>query len=183
MDTLTDTADAVTDAPAQQPDILRDRSRELFAVQNRGGSAVPVCGPRDELIAEVPTGIGQSGSVVALIRRRSAQRRSIMVLQLFRPGPRGVRVPLGSALMLHEDVWPIFGDALADLFDQAAADGAPPRNWKRTAPAPAAASTGVHPAQPAETPPKPATEAPFVGFAFEGDAHPEGGFSELAAKT
>jgi hypothetical protein len=100
----------------EQGDVLRAKSRELFASQRRGGTAVDLLGFGDQLVAEIPTAMGSQGTLLAIIHRHTS-RGKLCVLQVFRPGPDRARIPISGAILLQGDILALFGEAVAKLLD------------------------------------------------------------------
>ena len=103
-------------ARTEQGDALRAKSRELFDSQRRGGTAVDLLGFGDQLVAEVPTAMGAQGTLLAIISRHTS-RGTLCVLQVFRPGPDGARIPVSGAILLQGGVLALFGEGVAKLLD------------------------------------------------------------------
>ena len=101
-------------APREVSARLAALTAELWRQQVRGGTGVDVLGPRDQLIAEIPTAVGTYGSLLAVVHRRTP-RGSLAVLQVFRPGPAGVRVPISGAILLQGEMLSLLGEAVAGL--------------------------------------------------------------------
>jgi hypothetical protein len=101
----------------------------LWTAQARGGTSIAQLGPNDTLVGEFATGVGSLGTLMAIVRRRTTQG-SMAIIQCFRPGPDGARIPITSALMVKSDLFALLGEAVLKLLELEADDQ--PSRPKRT---------------------------------------------------
>ncbi len=106
---------------------LRAKANALFAARftARHAPNQQLLKPGDELIAEVPSGPGETVTIVLWAPTRGGD--ATLVLRKWSLGPDGVRVPIGPNVKLPRGTWPLVMQALADADDraQAMANAAP----------------------------------------------------------